>query len=47
MYNKGWYEGEIEYFNNNANKYWVSYKDGTEDYIGIEEIDGIEVILMD
>ena len=47
FYNNGWFVGEIEYFNNIANKYRVSYKDDTEDYIGIEEIDGIEVILMD
>lgn len=47
FYSNRWFAGKIKYFNNTTNKYRVSYKNGTEDYIGIKGIDGIEVILID
>ena len=47
FYSNRWFAGKTEYFNNTANKYRVSYKNSTEDYIGSKDIDGIEVILID
>ena len=42
----GWYKGEIMYFNSRIGKYKVVFTDGDEDFIGIEEIDNIEIVLL-
>ena len=47
LYQNGWFTGVIEYYNTNINQYRVVYSDESEDYIGIEDIDGIEIILID
>ena len=47
LYQNGWFTGVIEYYNTNINQYRVVYSDKSEDYIGIEDIDGIEIILID
>ena len=47
LYPNGWSTGIIEYFNTNMNKYRVNYPDKSDDYIGVEDIDGIEVVLFD
>ncbi len=47
LYSNGWFTGKIQYYNNSQNKYRVVFSDGTEDYIGVEEIDGVEIKLLD
>ena len=47
LYQNGWFTGVIEYYNTNINKYRVVYSDESDDYIEIEDIDGIEIILID
>ena len=47
LYQNGWFTGVIEYYDTNINQYRVVYSDESEDYIGIEDIDGIEIILID
>ena len=37
---------EIRYFNSRIGKYKVRFSDGDEDFVGIEEIDGVEVVLL-
>ena len=46
MYENGWYKGEIRDFNSRIGKYKVRFSDGDEDFVGIEEIDGVEIILL-
>jgi hypothetical protein len=43
LYENGWYEGNVEYFNKQLRKYHVAFSDGTEDYIGEDEVDGMEI----
>ena len=45
-YENGWFEGTLEYFNNDMKKYRMTYTNGSEGYIGLEDMDGVEVILM-
>ena len=46
LYENGWFVGEINYFNKSLEEYHVSYEDKTEDYISLEEVDGVEVQLF-
>ena len=46
LYENGWSIGSLDYFNGEVQKYRVSYPDGSEDYIGLEDIDGVEVVLL-
>ena len=39
--------GQIEYFNKTLAKYRVMSSDDSEDYIGIDDIDGVEMMLLD
>ena len=39
--------GQIEYFNKTLAKYRGTYSDDSEDYIGIDDIDGVEIMLLD
>ena len=45
-YENGWFEGDIEYYNENICKYHVSPNDGSDVYIGEDDIDMIEVIVF-
>ena len=47
LYQNVWFTGVIEYYNTNISQYRVVYSDESENYIGIEDIDGIEIILID
>ena len=47
LYEYGWFTGTIQYFNKKLGKCRVLYNDGSEDYIGIEEIEGVEIVLLD
>jgi len=46
LYENDWYKGEIRYFNSRIGKYKVRFNDGDEDFVGIDEIDGVEVVLL-
>ena len=45
-YGNGWSVGKIDYYNTSLKKYHIVYKDGTEDYVGPEEIDDIDVMIV-
>ena len=45
-YESGWFEGDTECYNENICKYYVSFNDGPEDYIGKYDIGMIEVIVL-
>ena len=47
LYGSGWFSGTIQYFNEKMERYRVLYDDDSEDYIGIKEIEGVEIILLD
>ena len=46
LYETGWHTGELKYFNTKTQEYFVSFEDGSPDYLKEEEIDNIEVILV-
>ena len=39
--------GQIEYFSKTLAKYRATSSDDSEDYIGIDDIDGVEIMLLD
>ena len=39
--------GQMEYSNKTLAKCRVPYSDDSEDYIGIDDIDGVEIMLLD
>ena len=47
LYENGWFMGQIQYFNKTLAKYRVTYSDDSEGYIGIDDIDGVEIMLLD
>ena len=47
LYENGWFTGTIQYFNEKMGRYRVLYDDDSEDYIGIEEIKGVKIVLPD
>ena len=47
LYENGWCTGTIQYFNEKMGRYRVLYDDDSEDYIGIKEIEGVEIVLLD
>ena len=47
LYENGWFMGQIEYFNKTLAKYRVMYSGDNEDYIGIDDIGGVEIMLLD
>ena len=46
LYENGWYKVEIRYFNLRIEKYKVQFSDEDKDFVGIEEIDGVEIVLL-
>ena len=46
LYETGWHTGEIEYFNSKLKEYFVTFDDGSSDYIKEDEIDGCQLILL-
>ena len=46
LYENGWQTGKINHYNDNIEKYHVLYDDGTEDYIGEDEIDMVEICVV-
>ena len=43
LYENGWFEGIIDYYNE-LQKYLVHFADGSEDHIGEDDIDMVEVV---
>ena len=39
FYEDGWHTGVMEYYNESLDKYHVKFEDGSEDYIGEDDID--------
>ena len=46
LYENGWHVGKINYYNKLLEQYYVLYEDDTEDYILLDDIDGVEVQLL-
>ena len=42
----GWFTVAIQYSNEKMRRYRVLHDDDSEDYIGIEEIEGVEIVLL-
>lgn len=47
FYDNRWYQGTIEWYNSKIDQYQVLSPDGTNDYVELDDIDGIMVILED
>ena len=46
LYDSGWHIGEIKYYNVTLAEYKIDFEDGSVDYISLDEIDGIEILLI-
>ena len=46
LYENGWFEGKILYFNTQIREYHILFTDGTTDYVAAEDFDGIDLILL-
>ena len=45
LYDNGWHQGTIQCYNSKIDQYQVLLFDGTNDFIELDDTDGIEVIL--
>ncbi len=45
-YENGWFTGVIQYFNDVLSEFKVLFQDGSVDFISLEDIDGVELILL-
>ena len=46
LHENGWFVDKINYHNKLLEEYYVLYQDDTEDYILLDDIDGLEVQLL-
>ena len=46
LYETGWHDGKIEYFNSKLQEYFLSFEDGSSDYLKESDIDGSQVMLI-
>ena len=46
LYENGWHTGEIKYYDDHLQKYYVKFDDKSEDYIGGDDIDIVEVCVI-
>ena len=46
LYESGWSEGEIMYYNNELGEYHIFFNDGTSDFVKAEDTDGVELVLL-
>ena len=46
LYTNGWFTGSIRYLNKKLDEYNVLFDDGTEDYIQLADVDGVEIQLL-
>ena len=47
LHDNAWFLRNIEYYNETMSKYRLIYSDGSEDFIKVEDIDGVEIMLID
>ena len=47
MFFDKWEIGKITWYNKTFNEYRVEFDDGTEDYVNLDDVDGVEIILLD
>ena len=45
LYDK-WEIGKITWYNKKFNEYRVKFEDGTDDYINLDDVNGVEIILL-
>ena len=46
LYETGWFQGDILYYNQKLKEYKVKFSDSSIDYISSEDIDGLEVLII-
>ena len=46
LYENGWFTGTIMYYNVTLNEYIVKFEDNTEDYITLDDVDGVEMYFV-
>ena len=46
IYDNGWFTGNITWYNKKMQKLRVLYEDETDDYLSLDEIDGVEIYLL-
>ena len=46
LYDNGWVTGTIQYINTALGEYNVAFDDGTDDYFSMEDVDGVEMMLL-
>ena len=46
LYDNGWHTGNIQWYNNKLDEYRVFFPDGTDDYIKLDDADGIEMVVL-
>ena len=46
QYGSEWETGKFKYFNCTLNKYWVEFADGGFDYMDMQDLRGLDAILM-
>ena len=46
LYENGWFQGKILYFNTQICEYYILVTDGTTDCVTAEDVDGIDLILL-
>ena len=46
LYEDGWFEGEIMYFNTELQEYLISFNDGTADYAATEDFNGVDLTVF-
>ena len=44
---QNWHVGTITWYNKVLDEYRIEYEDGTDDYINLDDADGIEIILLE
>jgi len=47
LYESGWHNGIIDYFNTQLNEYRVTFEDESTDFITRKDIDGIEIVIIE
>ena len=45
-YENGWFVGKINHYNKLLEEYYALHEDDTEDFMSLDDIDGVEVQLL-
>lgn len=46
LYNNGWFDGRITYYNKKLTEYVILYEDNTSDYVKLADFDGVELMFI-